>query len=123
MTPIDHVQIAIPAGGEHAARGFYTCLSGLGEVEKPENLRAGGGLWLQSGTLQLHLGIAPEFRPARKAHVAFRVADLEVVRAQPESAGFPTREEEALPGFRRFYVDDPFANRTEFVSPERALQG
>ena len=35
---LDHVQLAMPAGEEAAARGFYSGILGLVEVTKPSNL-------------------------------------------------------------------------------------
>lgn len=116
---IHHVQIAIPAGGEDAARQFYGGVLGLSEMEKPENLRSRGGVWFRTGNLELHLGVDPEFSPATKAHVAFMVDDIAVMRDRCESAGHATREDEPLPGYERFYVDDPFGNRTELLQPTR----
>lgn len=114
---IHHVQMAIPAGGEDAARCFYGTVLGLREIEKPENLRARGGAWFRTGNLYLHLGVDPAFAPATKAHVAFEVDDIGAARARCEAAGHPTREDEPLPGFDRFHVDDPFGNRVEILQP------
>lgn len=116
-TAIDHVQVAIPAGGEDAARAFYGNLLGLREIDKPANLLGGGGVWLQTGSLQIHLGTDAKFTPATKAHVAFRVADVDAVRARLAAAGHPIREDEPLPGYRRFYTEDPFGNRVEVLTP------
>lgn len=43
IAALDHVQVAMPAGGEERARGFYSGLLGLDELEKPaaEVLRGG----------------------------------------------------------------------------------
>jgi catechol 2,3-dioxygenase-like lactoylglutathione lyase family enzyme len=118
MVPgIHHVQIAIPAGGEGAARTFYGELLGLSEIEKPKNLQGRGGLWFDTATLQLHLGVDPEFLPAHKAHVAFHVPDLPDTRRRLEAEGYTIAEEEPLPGFNRLYVADPFGNRTELIEP------
>ncbi len=114
---LDHVQLAMPAGGEAAARAFYRDLLGLAEVAKPAALAARGGAWFGAEGLALHLGVEAGFRPARKAHPAFRVADLDALRARLEAAGHPTRTDGLLPGFRRFYADDPFGNRLEFLEP------
>lgn len=118
MASLHHVQVAIPAGGEAAARAFYGGLLGLDEIPKPENLARRGGVWFQTGTLQMHLGIDHDFRPALKAHVALEVADLAALRARLEAAGYPTTTDEPLPGWDRCYVADPFGNRTELL--ERA---
>lgn len=114
---IHHVQIVIPAGGEDAARRFYGDLLGLGEIEKPENLRARGGVWFETGNLQLHLGVDPRFKPAAKAHVAFEVDDIEGMHERCVAACMAVRHDEPLPGYERFYVDDPFGNRTEVLQP------
>lgn len=42
---LDHVQVAIPAGGEDRARAFYGGLLGLKEIPKPAALSARGGVW------------------------------------------------------------------------------
>lgn len=108
---IDHIQLAMPAGAEPAARGFYGGLFGFSEVSKPANLLARGGCWFEQGSIRLHLGIDPDFRPARKAHPAFLVDDLDRLRLRLEAAGVATVEDEPLAGYRRCYVDDPFGNR------------
>ena len=53
---IDHVQVAAPPGCEAAAREFYGGLLGLRELEKPESLRARGGVWFE----QLHVGVVAD---------------------------------------------------------------
>ena len=74
---LDHVQLAMPAGMEDVARGFYEGLLGLTEVQKPLNLAGRGGCWFERGEARIHLGIDPAFSPARKAHPAFLVDDLD----------------------------------------------
>lgn len=114
---IDHVMIATPPDGENAARLFYSEILGLVEMAKPAALITRGGLWYQVGALQLHLGIDREFRPARKAHVAFIVSNLPGLRQQVIDAGLTVIDDDLLPGFDRFYLDDPFGNRLEFLEP------
>lgn len=65
---LDHVQLAMPAGAENAARAFYSGLLGLPEVPKPPVLAARGGCWFETAAVKLHLGVEADFRPARKAH-------------------------------------------------------
>jgi catechol 2,3-dioxygenase-like lactoylglutathione lyase family enzyme len=43
IVAIDHVQLAMPAGGEAAARAFYEGVLGLDEVPKPAALAGRGG--------------------------------------------------------------------------------
>lgn len=109
---LDHVQLAMPAGGEDAARRFYGDLLGLIEVAKPEPLRASGGVWFEPG---LHLGIEAGFRPARKAHPGLRMADLDAAAARLEAAGADVEWDERWPGVRRLYTHDPFGNRLELL--------
>lgn len=115
---IEHVQLAMPVGREPDARRFYEGVLGIPEQPKPAALAARGGCWFESGALKVHLGVDPDFRPAKKAHAAFLVDDIAALRAQLERAGFPTREDEPLEGFARFYADDPFGNRLEFLAPK-----
>lgn len=112
---LDHVQVAIPEGAEGEARAFYCTLLGFSELEKPEALRAGGGLWLKAGSAELHLGIEDPFRPAAKAHPCFVVADLDALDAVLLSHGYGVRPDERILDRRRFFTDDPFGNRLEFV--------
>jgi catechol 2,3-dioxygenase-like lactoylglutathione lyase family enzyme len=112
---IDHVQIAAPPGCEPEARRFYCELLGLAEIDKPEALRARGGVWFSLGDQQLHVGIEPDFTPARKAHPALRVAAsrLAALAARLAQAGAPVHWDSALRGTRRFYTEDPWGNRLE----------
>ncbi len=116
LVRFDHVQLAMPAGGEEEARLFYAGLLGLKEVAKPEELASRGGCWFTSGDLNMHLGVEEDFRAAKKAHPAIVVADLESLTAALERAGV---EVEAVPldGYRRVYVADPFGNRIELLEP------
>jgi catechol 2,3-dioxygenase-like lactoylglutathione lyase family enzyme len=114
VTSIDHVQVAAPPGCEVEARAFYGELLGLGELPKPEPLRARGGCWFQMGAQQLHVGVEDPFAAARKAHPGFVVDDLEALRERLREAGQEPRDDDTIPGTRRFYAEDPFGNRLEF---------
>jgi len=110
---LDHVQVAAPHGCEAEARAFYGGLLGLEELEKPEPLRASGGVWFEPG---VHLGVEREFTPARKAHPGLRVSDLDAVAARLQAAGAEVEWDERWPGVRRFYTHDPFGNRLELLA-------
>jgi catechol 2,3-dioxygenase-like lactoylglutathione lyase family enzyme len=107
----------MPAGKEDAARRFYSEVLGLGEIPKPPRLATRGGVWFGSDSLQLHLGVEEDFRPAQKAHPAIRVEDLAALAVRCEAAGCAVRWDEELPGVQRFYVADPFGNRLELLEP------
>ncbi|MCB9151767.1 MAG: glyoxalase [Caldilineaceae bacterium] len=112
---LDHVQIAMPPGAEEAARAFYGGVLGLTEQPKPSNLATRGGVWFTAGALKLHLGVEPEFRPARKAHPALLVRGLDALIARCTDAGYPPVPDEPLAGYNRVYVYDPFGNRIELM--------
>lgn len=114
---IDHVQIAMPGGGEDLARKFYGELLGLVEIPKPANLAARGGLWFHCGSLQLHLGVEADFRAAKKAHPALRVEGLGPLLGALKGAGYDVKDDEPLAGFDRAFVFDPFGNRIELLEP------
>jgi catechol 2,3-dioxygenase-like lactoylglutathione lyase family enzyme len=117
---LDHVQLAIPPGGEAASRRFWVGAMGLTEIEKPPHLAARGGCWFEGPALRLHLGVDADFHPARKAHPALLVRGAAVLRARLEAAGFAVKDDEPLEGYERFYVDDPFGNRVEIMEPTAA---
>ena len=110
VTGIDHVQVAAPPGCEDEARAFYGGLLGLEELEKPVPLRARGGCWFRAGTHELHVGVEELFAPARKAHPGLVVDDLDALAERLHDVTW----DDAIPGMRRFYTDDPFGNRLEF---------
>lgn len=112
---IDHVQLAAPAGTEDEARKFFAGMLGMEELEKPPKLRANGGVWFRCGAHQLHIGVEKSFVPAQKAHPAIHVRDLQALKARILAAGIPVKDDELLPGADRFYVNDPFGNRLEFL--------
>lgn len=114
---LDHVHVAMPPGQQEVARTFYVGVLGLVEEPKPRNLAVRGGVWFRGGEARVHLGAEPEFRPARKAHPALRVAGLEALAARCEAAGHPPVTDKPIPGCHRVYVYDPFGNRIELVEP------
>ena len=106
---IDHVQVAMPPGGEDDARAFYGGILGMEELPKPEALRARGGCWFRAGTQELHLGVEEPFAPARKAHPGLVVSALDAIRSR-----LPAYEDDsAIDGVDRLFVHDPFGNRLE----------
>lgn len=114
---LDHVQLAMPPGQEALARTFYVDLLDLTEAPKPANLASRGGVWFEGGALRLHLGIETDFRPAKKAHPALLVQNLDALTQHLQCAGVAVMSDEPLPGYNRVYVHDPFGNRIELLEP------
>ncbi|WP_120716037.1 VOC family protein [Tsuneonella amylolytica] len=112
---LDHVQLAMPRGGEDAARGFYRDVLGFAETPKPAGLVKRGGCWFEAGGVHLHLGVEDPFRPAKKEHPALLVADLAGLRARLTDAGVIFAEGTPLDGYERGDVHDPFGNRIELM--------
>ena len=115
VVAIDHVQLAIPPGGEAAARVFYGEVLGFTEVPKPAPMAARGGMWFQAGPVGIHLGVEPEMRPSVKAHPALVVDDLDAFVARLVAAGATWTPSDEIPGTRRGHTWDPFGNRIELV--------
>jgi catechol 2,3-dioxygenase-like lactoylglutathione lyase family enzyme len=115
ITGIDHVQLAMPRGEEAAARAFYGGLLEMAEIPKPPALAVRGGCWFESGAAVLHLGVEEPFAPARKAHPAFLVEDLDALQRRLTDAGQDcVRADGEIAGVRRFHTHDVFGNRVEF---------
>jgi catechol 2,3-dioxygenase-like lactoylglutathione lyase family enzyme len=114
---IEHVQLAMPPGGEGRAREFYCALLGIPEVPKPPELAGRGGAWFESGDLKIHLGVEHDFRAARKAHPALLVEGLADLVRVLRRHGYPIVDDEPLERFSRVYVSDPFGNRIELMEP------
>lgn len=113
---IDHIQLAMPAGGEQQARQFYGRLLGMPEVPKPSGLRSRGGCWFRSTEYEVHIGVDLDFRGQRKAHPAFAVSDLKLLAERLAAADFDVAWDTAIPDVHRFFTADPFGNRIEFLA-------
>jgi catechol 2,3-dioxygenase-like lactoylglutathione lyase family enzyme len=113
----DHVQLAMPARAESAARRFYVDILGLEEIPKPTELARRGGAWFRSGSVLVHLGVDAEFHPAIKAHPAFRCADYAGLVERLRAFGVEIVPDEGLiEGKGHCYVSDPFGNRLELIA-------
>lgn len=108
---LDHVQLAMPPGGEDTARAFYRDLLGIPERAKPAHLAARGGCWFESAGVKVHLGVEADFRPAKKAHPGLLADDLTGLAARLEAGGFAIQWD----GATSVYTADPFGNRIELV--------
>lgn len=116
MTALHHVQVCCPRGGEQQVRAFYGGLLALEEVDKPPALAGRGGVWFRGEGYELHVGVEDPFAPARKAHPAFVVADIDALAGRLGQAGVDAVWDSDFPGYRRFHVTDPHGNRVEVLA-------
>lgn len=105
----------MPAGAEDKARAFYGELLGMNEIRKPPELAKRGGCWFESGVVQIHLGVEPDFRPAQKAHPALRCRDYDRLTDRLRAGGVEVADDASIPGVRRCHIADPFGNRIELI--------
>lgn len=124
---LHHVQVACPPGGEDDARRFYADGLGLIEVDKPADLAARGGCWFRAYddegavSAELHVGVEDPYAPARKAHPAFVVDDLDAVASRLRGLGFEVDESQrtSFPGHVRLHAFDAHGNRVEVLEAWR----
>lgn len=127
MPGLHHVSIVIREA--ERSRAFYTEVIGLTEIPRPAFGTA--GIWMQAGTLGLHLIVWPQghFRPrpvvdVADAHFALAVDDFEATIAHLTAHGFSERaasgdpkqiiaSRHGLAGFAQAYVLDPDWNIIE----------
>ncbi|MFG2846070.1 VOC family protein [Kitasatospora sp. NPDC048296] len=117
---LDHFQLDIPAGAEDACRTFWSGVLGMTELEKPPVLAARGGCWFRGGGVEVHLGVAPDFRPSVKGHPGILVRSLDALAERLTAHGHEVVWDDNLPGHRRFYAADQLGNRLEFLEPRPA---
>jgi catechol 2,3-dioxygenase-like lactoylglutathione lyase family enzyme len=120
ITGLHHVQVSMTPDGEAAARRFYGELLGMTEIPKPATLAGRGGVWFLCGDQQLHCGIEAKVERGRR-HPALITDDLDTLRQRIEAAGLATADDRPIPGYRRFYAEDPFGNRVELLQAEEGL--
>ena len=114
---LHHVQLAIPPESEADARTFWLEVLDFREIAKPPALSGRGGLWVRSGSAEIHLGVENGFQPARRAHPAIVYDELDPVIARLHAAGHETKPDADIDGHRRVHTHDPFGNRLELLSP------
>lgn len=112
----NHINIAMPAGGETLARDFYAGVLGLTEIAVPPSLAGYPVIWFQSGDVVLHLGVDEDFHPSGRAHPALLVDDLDGFLARCRKQGVMLGEDQPiLDGYQRVHIFDPFNNRVELM--------
>lgn len=124
---LHHVQVSCPPGGEDEARRFYADGLGMVEVAKPAALAGRGGCWFRAYdaqgrvTAEIHVGVEEPFAPARRAHPALLLDDVEALdrlAARLRAAGHEvdTRERATFDTYLRFHATDPHGNRVEVLA-------
>jgi len=109
----------MPPGEEDRGRAFYAGVLGMTELPKPPVLAARGGAWFASGSVQLHLGVETDFRPAKKGPSCGSRGGYRRAGGFDRIRGVSVRWDDELPGYKRFYVEDPWGNRLELLEPTR----
>ncbi len=113
---VDHINIAMPAGGEALARIFYGDVLNLTEIAVPMALAGYPVIWFQSEGVVLHLGVDEDFHPSGRAHPALLVDDLDSFLARCRLRGVMMDDDQPpLDGYRRAHIFDPFNNRVEIM--------
>ena len=107
----------MPRGQEALAEEFYCSVLGFRKLKKPRQLEQRGGCWFTANGVNVHLGVEPDFTPARKSDPGFIVQNLEGLRSRLEAACVQIVWDTQIAGFERFYANDPFGNRLEFMQP------
>ena len=103
---VECVQVAIPAGSETSAVGFWTEDVGLEVVDpQPEP----GGTLLQGDQVLLRLVPDPDFRASNTAPAVLAVRDLDELSERLAPLSDVPRTQD------RLTARDPFGNRIEFI--------
>ncbi|GKU75676.1 hypothetical protein [Paenibacillus sp. L3-i20] len=73
--------------------------------------------WFVCGSHEVHIGVQQDFHAARKAHPAFAVRNLHLLKNHLLGQGMTIIEDEHRKeeGYYRFFLNDPFGNRMEFL--------
>ena len=84
-------------------------------LAKPADLAVNGGCWFTGGGIAVHCGVEDGFLPARRAHPALLVSDLDALVERLENAGVMFKPGKPLKGYLRGDIVDPFGNRVELM--------
>lgn len=117
---LHHLQLAMPGGQEQAADEFYAGILRMNRIPKPKHLADRGGCWFAFPGGEFHLGVENPFSPATKAHPAFLTTGLQALMERLEAEGYDILHDTQLQGHHRFYTQDPFGNRLEFVEKQQS---
>jgi catechol 2,3-dioxygenase-like lactoylglutathione lyase family enzyme len=106
---------SLPAGRKGRAGFLLGCSALLKSQNRPnwQNAAASGS---NQENVRLHVGVEADFHPARKAHPAFIVDDLDEWIEKVQLEGYTTdTSQPPLDGYKRAHIYDPFGNRIELM--------
>ena len=96
-----------------ASREFYVQQLGMEELDRPD--LGFPGLWLRSGSQEVHLLGIDSGAPLREQHFAFLVDDLDDVISELAGKGVACSEPGDIDGIcRQAFTQDPSGNLIEF---------
>ncbi len=108
---IHHVSINV--SDVPAAQDFYVNVLGLDLLDRPDF--GFPGAWLRSGQQEVHLIGIDSGPPLKEQHFAFKVENLDDVRAKLEEAGHKCSKPSEIPGIcLQSFTHDPSGNMIEF---------
>lgn len=112
---IHHVQLPFAPTQRETTREFYRAQLGLSELSQP----AGATLRFIAGKQRIDL-VPSDALPSGPvvSHIALEVQQLPQLRSKLLAAGHVLDESRPLPGYFRFYVNDPSGNTLEFLEPD-----
>ena len=123
MLKIAHVNFRIPAGGEPEAEKFWCGLMGFEKLAKPVG-NVHPGLWFSHGSYEVHVSPDVDFEPATRAHTAFVVEGItEQFQALRDYGVKVTVSKGTEEDVMACFVNDPFGNRLEMISPLETSMG
>lgn len=111
---LNHIQMCIPHGQEDRGRDFYCGILGLLEIDKPDNMKANGGFWLEVADLQIHIS-TENMNSVSKRHPAFEVDDLNAVKTYLKDSAVRVFDQQNVDDFERFSLYDYWDNRIELM--------
>ncbi len=113
---VDHVQITVLLKKSKRHEDSIAACSASAKSTSPTALKDRGGFWLEAGGQRVHVGVEDGVnRLATKAHVAYKVVDIDRWRRTLTNAGFELFDGVPIPGYDRFEFRDPFGNRVELI--------
>ena len=108
---IHHVSLNVK--DVEASRHFYVDQLGMEELDRPD--LGFPGLWLRSGSQEVHLLGIDSGSPLREQHFAFLVEDLNAAVAELAGKGVDCSEPSDIRGVcRQAFTVDPSGNLIEF---------